>query len=104
MEGIDDVIVNGADDHYPNNSDKQLLWNVMIKHCILFGTALLANQSFYLTVILAFTIHDNSTFSSKVMSCCVVNAIENTINVMILWLALRMNNDKYVYLCKCWHS
>ena len=32
-----------------------------------------------------------------------VRAIENVFNVIILWLVIRINNDKYLFLCKCWH-
>ena len=35
--------------------DKRLIWNVMIRHCILFGMSTIVNQSYYIARLTIFT-------------------------------------------------
>ena len=44
-----------------------------------------------------------ATSATVLMVTSLSRSIGNTIIVVILWLVLTINNDKYVYLCKCWH-
>ena len=101
MEGIE----MDADDLGSASSsiidDKKAIWNVMIKHCVLFGTALVINQSWYIVNI----IDDSNVVNVYVTLIMIysVRSVENAVNIIILWLVLKINSDKYVSLCKCWH-
>ena len=44
------------------------------------------------------------TLLFAVITAHCMRSVENTINVIILWLVLEVNSDKYVCLCKCCHS
>ena len=108
MEGIevaDDVSSFGTDDEY-NDKSKVIIWNVMIKHCVLFGISLFLNQVWYLANIInaLATTESITNFSLLLIKDYTARSVENLINIIILWLVLKINNDKYVYLCKCWHS
>ena len=80
-----------------------LVTNVVTKHSILFGTAVFINQGFYAVLIYNhFTknFNDPITFISLPFE---IRAIENVANVLILWLILRINYDRYITLCKYCH-
>ena len=103
IEGIeiaDDIISteSDSDDNGHHNIQQKAVWNVMIKHCILFGIALLINNTWYIVNMI------NSPTASALIRIYTPRDVENAINIIILWLVLKINNDKYVYLCKCWHS
>ena len=102
IEGIeiaDDIIMSRQSIDQYNN--KKSIWNVMIKHCVLFGVALFLNQSWYIINVL-----DNSdiTLSWALVRGYSVRAVENVVNIFILWLVLKVNNHRYIWLCKCWHK
>eukprot|EP01084_Bolivina_argentea_P031101 57580_1 len=94
--------VEGIDNVYHNDCDygKKRIWNVMIKHCVLFGIVLVANQGWYISEFLWSLC---PTLSVALIMVYTVRTVENTINIVILWLVLKVNNAKYVKLCKCWH-
>ena len=104
MEGVevaDDVLDDISSDY---NSDKKAIWNVMIKHCVLFGIALLSNQAWYIEVIVDCLSTTQTNFPTELIRDYTVRSVENVTNIIILWLVLKVNNGKYVSLCKCWHS
>ena len=88
-----------------------LMANVITKHSVLFGIAIIINQGFYLSIFLYNTkltsYHENITTQFVVLvGYCIpfgVRAIESIANVLILWLLLRINYDRYIGLCKCCH-
>ena len=77
-----------------------LMRNVMIKHAILFGVAILVNQLFYAADIRA---HFHFTVWTSYCLSYMARAIETVVNVLVLWLILRVNYGKYIGLCKCCH-
>ena len=101
LPSILDVAINESD----YGDTRRKIWNVMIKHCILFGTSLLANQLWYIMITInlsyRYQLQDRgiSFLEEHTIRC-----IENCVNIFILWLVLRINNDKYVSLCKFCHS
>ncbi len=107
MEGLevaDDVsLISGASNDNLEIKDKRAVLNVMIKHCVLFGIALVINEAFY--VILFIWNFDKlfQNYSADILLGYTGRTIENVFNVIILWLLIKINNDKYVFLCKCWH-
>ena len=77
--------------------------NVIAKHCLLFGMAILFNQGFLVTVfIYTFMPGGVASFASDIVVGCALTS-EVTVNVLVLWLILRVNYDKYICLCKCCH-
>ena len=104
MEISDDVSFIGAANH-DLNDDKKAIWNVMIKHCVIFGIIMFSNQLFYIIAII-----DEKAFgfiaeeSLRLIVIYTVRSIGNVITIGHLWLVLKINNSKYVYFCKCWHS
>ena len=107
MEGFDIDTISGDDiESCFNQSGKKAVWNVMIKHCVLFGIALISNQSWYIANIITISKPLSSEISTNEMLIITftIRAIENMINIVILWLILRVNNNKYICLCKCWHK
>ena len=103
VEVADDLSsMSAGSDHY--NYNTKAIWNVMIKHCILIGIALISNQAWYVTMIIGAVNESDTKPSSTLIKDYTARTLENTINIVILWLILKVNNNKYVYLCKCWHS
>ena len=117
MEGIENINdsynygSNLNDDYNIMNveysDDKRAIWNVMIKHCVLFAIAISSSQSFWVTTL--FVTYDDSWsgnfgFSRRLIVRWTVRAIASSVNIILLWLVLRINNDKYICLCKCVHS
>eukprot|EP01084_Bolivina_argentea_P198087 339312_1 len=76
---------------------RNLLSHVMTKHCVLFGIAIVVNQSFFVVQLL----YDFCHFGSYVIAT--VLSLEVTTNVFILWLILRINYNWYGCVCKCCH-
>ena len=72
----------------------------MIKHAILFGIAIFINQLFYAINIVAYFHY--TVWTSYCLSYMAA-ALETLVNVLVLWLILRVNYDKYIRLCKCCH-
>ena len=106
IEIADDLDISLFTGDSSSFNDKRSIWNVMIKHCVLFGIALLSNQLWYVSVLVDIQsiqyVIDHWT--SVLLRVYVLRAVENLINIIILWLVLKVNNDKYVCLCKCWHK
>ena len=107
MEGIeiaDNISTQSSNSNGPVSiSNNRVIWNVMIKHCVLFGIAMISNQLWYVTTIIDALEISNTNFSSVLIRDYTARSVENTINIVILWLVLTVNNDKYVRLCNCWH-
>eukprot|EP01084_Bolivina_argentea_P180779 312321_1 len=74
-----------------------LITNVVIKHSILFGIATIMNQSFILSESI---LPQGLIFSVIIYS---LRAVENITNVLVLWLVLRINYDKYICICRYCH-
>eukprot|EP01084_Bolivina_argentea_P250665 420092_1 len=90
---------SSVDDIY----EKKAIWNLMIKHGILFGIALFANQIFYVMIIMVTWHVSLGIITFGAMASYTGRAVENTINIVILWLVLKFNNNKYICVCKCCH-
>ena len=102
MEIADDL--SGINNEH--NSEQKAIWNVMIKHCILFGIALFSNQMWSLTVIVVdlTSVDLKYGFASALIRIYMTRSVQLMINTVILWLVLKINNDRYVKICKCAHS
>ena len=101
MEIADDLSSIDYHGRMDYNSDKTAIWNIMIKHCVLFGIALLSDQAFYISMI----IDDlESIVVLNLFRDYGIRCIENVLNIVVLWLVLKVNNDRYVQICKCWHK
>eukprot|EP01084_Bolivina_argentea_P003010 5621_1 len=108
MEGLeiaDDItIMKKESDLIDYNNDKKIILNVMIKHCVLFGIALISNQSWYIVNFAGPVLIKASSLSKGFIREYTARSIENLINIVILWLVLQINNEKYVKVCGCWHE
>ena len=79
-----------------------LMTNVVAKQCLLFGIAIIINQAF-LTTVIVFSFEDTYTTFESDISHRSIQPLEVTVNVVVIWLILRGNYDKYICLCKCCH-
>ena len=108
LEGIeiaDDYrLTSVASSNFDYSTDKRAIWNVLIKHCILFGIVLFINQSFYISIILSRLSIVKEVITTQFVQNHTIRSIENVVNIVVLWLVLKINNDKYICLCKCWHK
>eukprot|EP01084_Bolivina_argentea_P276728 472246_1 len=84
------------------NKNMNLISNVIIKHFILFGMAILSNQLFFLNQVIYYFSSEEwdipyvtRTFSMRALECF--------INVLVLWLILQINYNKYICLCRRCH-
>ena len=79
-----------------------LISNTIIKHSILFGVAMIINQSFYSVCVYGDTLvlWTYEEFKDIVYS---VRGLENIVNIVVLWLLLRVNYDQYICFCGCCH-
>ena len=80
-----------------------LMSNVITKHVVLFGMAMIVNQGFYTAV----TVTSQQAQYYQVVHYYIaymVRGVENVTNIFILWLILRINYDKYIKYCKCCHK
>ena len=67
---------------------------------------LLFKRLWYMTLISVDTTQLSSKIdpASELIMDYTSRSIENAINIAILWLPLKVNNEKYICLCKCWHK
>eukprot|EP01084_Bolivina_argentea_P159554 277868_1 len=77
-----------------------LIVNVIIKHSVLFGFAIFVNQGWAIMNILT-TTYSVEVFKLGMEYC--VRALENLTNILVLWLMLRINYNKYICICKYCH-
>lgn len=80
----------------------QNLANVLTKHIVLFGIAIITNQLFFIWVM-AFTWYDTKYTLFAVIIAYGVRSFEIFINVIILWLVLNINYGRYIHCCRCPH-
>ena len=81
-----------------------ILMNEVAKHALLFGIAITFNPG-YLILIVISAYDENWHFSDlPVLGNRTCQTLECAINVMVLWLILRKNYNKYICLCKHCHS
>ena len=80
-----------------------LISTTVVKHCILFGIAMILNQAFYIMNVVGNTTNflTQTWWTNLVYS---VRALENVVNVLVLWLVLRVNYNRYIFLCGCCHK
>ena len=76
------------------------IWNAIIKHCVLFAPLLWIKNAFFISVFITCEIHGSPT----VVYNYPTRAMENLCTVFVLWLALRVNNKKYMKLCRGFHQ
>ena len=80
-----------------------LLINAMTKHCVLFGIALIVNQLYFLYDIYDLIFNVHRTIQSMFINTYIIRCVENAINVLILWLVLKINYNQYICICKYCH-
>ena len=84
----------------------QNIANVLTKHIVLFSIAIFTTQLFYIfTLIYSF---EKWTFQYKLgsLNLNILFALRSAgicMNVLVLWLVLNINYDKYICICKCCH-
>ena len=76
--------------------------NVVAKQSVLFGIGIITNQAFLTTIFINTFVEPDMFFIVQVYTSC-AQAFELSVNVLILWLVLRNNYNKYICLCKCCH-
>ena len=57
------------------DNNQKAIWNVMIKHCVLFGIALLSNQAWYVGIIVGDTVTTNGILSATLVRNSLYNAM-----------------------------
>ena len=80
-----------------------LLVNVTVKHCILFGTAIILNQFYFVAVLFEGVTHDPEDVIMNYTLPYSLRSMENCGNAVVLWLVLRIGYEHYICLCKCCH-
>ena len=77
-----------------------VMMNVVAKHCLLFGISIIINQGFTTTLFISTYLSHGGLYSfvGDVITTIAV-AMECTTNVLVLWLILRINYDKYICFC-----
>eukprot|EP01084_Bolivina_argentea_P274519 467942_1 len=81
-----------------------VLSNVVAKHSLLFGIAVIINQGFFLLGV--YVTVDRSIFFDAILQMRLlysIRGLENVINTFVLWLILQANYNKYICLCKWCH-
>ena len=98
MDNIDPLTSLKAEQHV------NMMTNVVAKHGLLFGIAILINP-LYLIIIALSTLDVIGGFYSFFtdIGTALTQSIEGTVIVLVLWLILRINYDKYICLCKGCH-
>ena len=81
-----------------------LISNTVTKHCILFGIALVMNQGFYVVGIYGDLANAYDSYAWYAFLLYSIRALENIVNVVVLWLILRVNYGKYIGLCGYCHN
>ena len=80
-----------------------MITNVLIKHTVLFGLALVANQFWYSYIVLNDLIkHQHSWFTDEIIPY-MTRALENVINIIVLCLVLKIYYNQYICLCRYCH-
>lgn len=80
-----------------------MITNILIKHCVLFGIAIIANQMYFIYKMCDDLIHHQHTVIIDRIFKYSVRVTENTINIMVLALILRIYYNQYICLCKYCH-
>ena len=80
-----------------------LIRNIMTKHCVLFGIAIITNQVYFSTIVYNQLIDSNLSIRQNHITSVIIRAFEITVNVCALWLVLRINYNQYICLCRYCH-
>ena len=78
----------------------QKITNILTKHMVLFGIAIITNESWFLYMFIA--TYSGFNFVENI-SGYEARAMETMVNVIALWLVLNINHDKYIFWCRCCH-
>lgn len=82
----------------------QNLLTLISRHTLLFGTAIITNQIWFLGLLFQNGIISNKlTFDIYVSPFC-FRSLENMANCIVLFLGLRKNNYCYLLICGCCHK
>ena len=79
-----------------DNIDRTII-DVMTRHTLLFGSAVITNQLFFIGLIVTFI---TDTFLWYIY---VLRGFENLANIIVLYLSLQVNNTLYLSICKSCH-
>ena len=77
-----------------------LMSNTVAKYGLLYGITIFTNQLYALSFLYN-ELYLNGGFDNHFVD--VAQVIEVSVNIVVLWLILRRNYDKYICLCKCCH-
>eukprot|EP01084_Bolivina_argentea_P143325 251727_1 len=88
-----------------NYNPSNRLLEIISKHSILFGVAMITNQCFYIGIILEeyFRI-DKINYTEAILILFSARALENLVNALVLWLMLAINLKLYFKLCGICHT
>ena len=92
----DDINSQEEEDH--DSTQSRDLLRLMTRHAILFGIAIITNQVWYITVLVQY----NQNINFYLSHFC-FRTLENTANVIVLFLGLKANWNCYMCLCGCCH-
>ena len=81
----------------------QNISNVLTKHVVLFGISIITNQSFFIYNFCASFERYYTHIATALVGLYGMRELEVTMNVIVLWLVLNINYDKYIRFCKCCH-
>eukprot|EP01084_Bolivina_argentea_P124589 220766_1 len=81
------------------------LFDIITKHSVLFGSAIITNQLFFAGVmVMAFTDLGQKNFTAGLLMIMTLRSIEMLVNVCALWLVLKMNVHAYICCCGSCHK
>ena len=100
------MIVNINPISTPEEVNANVLSNTVVRHSLLFGITMIINQSFFSMWIYINTdnLLDTMYFLQVQYLLWSLRALENLVNVLVLWLILRINYHRYICLCKYCHA
>ena len=80
-----------------------LITNILTKHCVLFGIAIIANQFFFIYIIIHWLhVNEHTVISDRIIPF-VIRSSESFINITVLCLVLQIYYKQYISLCKYCH-
>eukprot|EP01084_Bolivina_argentea_P089821 161972_1 len=82
--------------------NKNLITNAISKHSVLFGIAIFVNQGWFASHLYRAFSGDYNFVVDKCLPYS-IRALETVANVLVLWLVLNINYNKYICLCRCCH-
>eukprot|EP01084_Bolivina_argentea_P277604 473990_1 len=98
-------------DLYVDRPKHDRLLQLIDKHTKLFGIGMIANQCFYIGIILEQYFRSDKNYAKIMLILFNIRALENLCNGLVVWLMLNINTAFYLKICGCcniqvhsWHN